>query len=264
MWREYFRQQFAVSNGMLICTAEFFDKGFCYSMPVGSGDIDEALETIRTDAAERDTPLRFCGIPGESVVRLTEHFGRPYEITEYRDWEDYLYPYVNFLGYHGKKLVTQRNHCNRFMRQYPQYEYVPLTSGNLSDAKAFLHENFENFRKDAPIAAEDYIRAIEVMDHIELFGFTGGLLKVDGRVIGLTVGEVIGDTLYVHIEKALSEYDGAYPMLASLYAKQMASDELAFINREDDSGDPGLRYSKTEYRPCAMVTKFVVDFGKRE
>ncbi len=264
IWRKYFGQEYTVKDGMLIGTAEYFDKGRCYSFPIGTGSEEDAVREIIADAKSRNTPLRFCCIPEDAVGRLAELVGRPYEITEYRDWEDYLYPYENFLGYHGKKLTTQRNHCNRFMREYPQYEYVPLNEGNICEAKDFLEANVESFMKDDPISIEDCRRTLEVMDHVTRFGFTGGMLKVGGKTIGLTIGEVLGDTLYVHVEKALSGYSGVYPMLAMLYARQMADDRLKFINREDDSGDQGLRYSKTEYRPCAMVKKFVIDFGSAE
>ena len=260
LWREFFKQEYAVIDGMLVCTAEYFDKGRCYSYPVGNGDLCAAIRSIKADAEERGLPLRFCCIPEEAVVRLTEAVGRPYEAIDYRDWADYLYPFANFLGYHGKKLAGQRNHCNRFMREYPQYEYVPVSSENIGEARKFLISNEHVFKKENPISAEDYLRTLEALDHFELFGFTGGLLKVDGTTVGFTAGEIVRDTLYVHIEKALAEYSGAYPMLAMLYARQMQSSGASFINREDDSGDPGLRYSKTEYRPCGMVNKFVIDF----
>ena len=258
MWREYFRQSYAVAAGMLISRAEYLDKGTCFSFPVGNGDLKAALEAVKADCAENKLPLRFCCVTKEGLSRLTDILGRPSDTTEYRDWADYLYPYENFLGYHGKKLVTSRNHCNRFMREFPQYVYRAMDATTIDEAKRFLLDNVPAFDKAAPLAKEEFVRAIEVLDHFELFGFTGGLLSVDGKTIGLTVGESIGDTLYVHIEKALTEYSGAYPMLASLYAKQNACDKLRFINREDDSGDPGLRHSKLEYRPCELIEKYVV------
>ncbi|MBO4562643.1 MAG: DUF2156 domain-containing protein [Clostridia bacterium] len=260
MWREYFRQLYAVRDGMLISRAEYLDKGTCFSMPVGGGDIDAALDAIQADCRERGIPLRFCCITKGDIGRLTEHLGCPSGVIEYRDWADYLYPYENFLGYHGKKLVTPRNHCNRFVRDYPQYVYRALDSSLIQEAKRFLLDNAPAFDKEAPLAKEDFIRAVEILDHVELFGLKGGLLSVDGKTIGLTVGEAVGDTLYVHIEKALTEYSGAYPMLASLFAKQNASKELLYINREDDSGDEGLRKSKMEYRPCELIEKYVVCF----
>ena len=260
MWREYFKQRYAVVDDMLICSAEYLDKGTCFSFPVGTGSLEAALDFLKRYCREKGLPLRFCCVPEEGVVRLSDMLGRPYEQIEYRDWADYLYPYENFLGYHGKKLVTQRNHCNRFLRDWPQYEYTPLESSLIPAAKAFLADNENTFAKESELAKEDYVRAIEILDYFDELSLTGGLLAVDGKVIGLTVGETVGDTLYVHIEKALYEYSGAYPFLASLYAKQNACDTLRFINREDDSGDPGLRHSKLEYRPCEIIGKYVVSY----
>lgn len=264
MWREYFKLSYAVEGGMLFWVSDHFEKGMHYSVPVGKGDLDEAIRLIRADARERNIPLRFCSVPDEAVGRLSESIGRPCESIECREWADYLYPYSNFLGYHGKKLVTQRNHCNRFQRDYPQYEYRVLTEETLPAAKAFLLDNREHFMKDDPLAKEDYARSIEALDCFEAMGYTGGLLTVDSKAIGLTFGEAIGDTLYVQAEKALTEYSGAYPMLAQLYARQMAREGLDYINREDDSGDPGLRRSKTEYRPIKLIGKYILDFGSEE
>ena len=258
MWRDYFSQLYTVKDGMLICTAHYLDNGTCFSLPVGFGDTASALNAIRLDRNERGLPLRFCCVTEDGARLIASVLGEPARIIEYRDWADYLYPYENFMGYHGKKLVTPRNHCNRFTREFPQYVYSPLCSENRCAAKAFLLDNSSVFLKDAPLAREEYKRAAEIIDYCEEFGFTGGILEVDGKVIGLSIGEKQGDTLYVHVEKALTEYSGAYPMLASLYARQNASSEILYINREDDSGDPGLRRSKTEYRPCDIIMKYVL------
>lgn len=263
MWRDYFGQRYCIAEGMLVCVYDYFGSGFCYSWPVGPGDETAAIKAIERDAMERGVPLRFCCVPKEYVGRLTELFGEPIEVTSYREWADYLYPYENFLGYHGKKLVTPRNHCNRFVRDNPQYEYLPLTKELAPRAKQFLKDNESILKKPVPLAEEDYRRAYEMIDLAELFGFTGGLLATDGKTIGFTLGEAIADTLYVHIEKALTQYSGVYPMLASLYAKQNACEELRFINREDDTGDEGLRKSKLEYRPCELIEKYVVEFPRR-
>lgn len=258
MWREYFRQLYTICDDMLISSAEYLDKGTCFSFPIGTGDTEKALSALKRDCDERGLPLRFCCVPEEAVGRLTEVLGRPSEIIDYPDWADYLYPYENFLGYHGKKLVTPRNHCNRFRREFPQYVYQPLCEKLIPEARSFLIGNAAVFDKEAPLAKEEYIRSVEVMDHFTEFGFTGGILTVDGRTVGVTIGEAVGDTLYVHIEKALTAYSGAYPMLALLYAAQNACDGLKYINREDDSGDEGLRHSKLEYRPCSIIKKYVV------
>ena len=260
MWREYFRQQYAVSGGMLICSAEYLDKGTCFSVPVGYGDAEKALSELSDHCRSMGIPLRFCCVTNDGLEILRNNLGEPSEIIEYRDWADYLYPYENFLGYRGKKLVTPRNHVNRFIREFPQYEYRVLDESMIPEAKDFINRNEQIFDKDSALSKEDFIRSVEVLDHFEEFGFTGGLLTVDNNTIGLSVGEAVGDTLYVHIEKAIRSYSGAYPMLASLYAKQNADSRLLYINREDDSGDEGLRHSKLGYHPCEIIMKYVVSY----
>jgi hypothetical protein len=84
------------------------------------------------------------------------------------------------------------------------------------------------------------------------------VLKAGGAVVGFSLGEIIGDTLYVHIEKADRGCKGAYQMLVNQFAAAQRQEQLLYINREEDMGDPGLRASKQSYHPVALLKKFVV------
>ena len=75
---------------------------------------------------------------------------------------------------------------------------------------------------------------------------------------GFSLGEIIGDTLFTHIEKADRDYEGCYQMLVAQFAQQFAGESVAFINREDDTGDLGLRTSKLSYHPVALLEKYTV------
>ena len=86
----------------------------------------------------------------------------------------------------------------------------------------------------------------------------GGLLMVEDRLAGFSLGEVLGDTLFIHIEKADREIFGAYQMLVSQFAQAYAGEGVSFLNREDDVGDPGLRTSTLSYHPVALLEKYVV------
>ncbi len=262
MWRDYFNETYTVVDDMLICRVDYLDLGHCYTFPVGSGDLNSALLAIGEDAQATDSPLRFCCVVENAISRLTDMFGQAAEIFEFRDWADYLYPHEAFCTYSGKKLVTQRNHCNRFRRDFPDFTYEPVSTANIGRVLDFLLANEDHFKKPAPLSIEEYKRALEVLDYFDEFGFVGGILSVGDKPVGITVGEIVDDTLHVHIEKALVEYSGSYPMLASLFANQTRLSGVKYINREDDSGDEGLRRSKLMYRPAYLINKYVVSFIK--
>ncbi len=53
MWRDYFDERYTVRDNMLIGTSGYFDEGTCYTMPVGTGSVKEAVRHIKADAQER-------------------------------------------------------------------------------------------------------------------------------------------------------------------------------------------------------------------
>ena len=77
-------------------------------------------------------------------------------------------------------------------------------------------------------------------------------------VAGFSLGEIVGDTLFTHIEKADRDYEGCYQMLVAQFAQHFVRDGVHFINREDDTGDLGLRTSKLSYHPVALLEKYTV------
>ena len=66
--------------------------------------------------------------------------------------------------------------------------------------------------------------------------------------------EVVGEVLFLHVEKALRDVRGAYPMLVRETAKRYLG-RARYENREEDDGDAGLRRSKRSYAPCVILEK---------
>ena len=81
------------------------------------------------------------------------------------------------------------------------------------------------------------------------------MIKVDGKVVAISLGEVVKNTLIVHVEKGLKNYAGVYPLMASEFAKAYAVEGVEYINREEDCGDMGLRISKLQYHPIEVKQK---------
>ena len=73
------------------------------------------------------------------------------------------------------------------------------------------------------------------------------------------MAERCGDTLQIHIEKALYGYEGVYPATVQAFAQEFAVDGVRWLNREDDAGDKGLRTSKLQYLPDHLGAKLRFD-----
>ena len=79
----------------------------------------------------------------------------------------------------------------------------------------------------------------------------GGMFDGD-KLIALSFCEKCGETLIIHIEKALYSYTGVYPAMVQAEVEAFG-DRCTWVNREDDAGDRGLRTSKLQYRTIPTV-----------
>lgn len=257
-WRNYFNTYFAIRNGLLLQKANYPGECDCYAFPVGEGDMDEALSAIEADAAFRGIPLTFCCVPEEGLPILTARYGDRAQVDSHRDWADYLYNAEDLKTFPGKRYHGQKNHLNRFKRENPNYRYVPVTEENYIIARDFLRDYKKYVPLTKVIQQEEMVRSQELLRDAIPLGQTAGYIESDGVVVALSVGEVVQDTLYVHVEKARLDYPGAYQTIVSEFAKAACKEDTRFINREDDSGEEGLRTSKLAYKPIALLPKYWV------
>jgi hypothetical protein len=259
MWRKFFKSEYAIYKDVLLFKVTYINGIVAFTMPVGFGPLDEALLQLDEYARENGHALTFCTVPKPALAILEEKYGEDkITCTESRDWFDYLYSAQDMQTFAGRKFSGQRNHINKFKKLYPDYRYVPIDSQNIGRAIEFFAGYSQEHVKDNPIAKEETFRAKELLNYFESFSLIGGYIEVDGSIVAFAIGEVIGDTLFVHIEKALIEYEGSYQVIVKEFAAHTASDEIIYINREEDTGDLGLRTSKLSYHPVQLLEKFVV------
>lgn len=253
MWRDDFVVDYAIFNDTLIMKESSPDYSGAFYYPMGK-DVDGALNEIEKYTLENHLPLVFCCLDNRVAAQMAKRYNSV-SITNDRNWSDYIYDAEKFRTYSGKKFSGQRNHVNKFKRLYPNYKFKKIETSDFARIKEFLQE-FES--KTEFLRWSETVEQKKVFDLVEnLFnlGQVGGLIEVDNKVIAFSVGEIIGDTLIVHIEKALVKYDGVYPTMAQEFAKAFAVDGVKLINREEDCGDVGLRISKLQYQPVEVKEK---------
>lgn len=257
-WRAYFRSAYAIVSGMLVMLATYPGEKPCFVFPVGNGDLSEALDAIEEYAKANDMPLRFGAVPEEGRSLLCARYGDRAVVETNRDWADYLYNACDLINFPGNKYHTQRNHLNRFRKDNPTATFVPVTEETLPAAIAFLDEYEQHVPLDKVIEAEEMKRAKELLADSLALGQKAGYIEVAGTIVALSIGEVVGNTLYCHVEKARVDYAGSYQAIVSWFAKYAVEPDTLYINREDDSGEERLRYSKMAYRPICMIEKYWV------
>lgn len=256
IWRDMYKTEWAIYDGSLYFKVLYPDLGETFTLPLGGGR-PEHYRQIAGYCCRRSVPISFYPVPKDELERLQQFFPNSAAIAA-RDSFDYLYRAEDLKYFRGKKLSGQRNHVNKFLKTYGSWTFHPITSEDIPAVKGFLDRYASRWDKSAASFHEDIAKTHEVLDNFHTYDLLGGMLLVEGEIAGFSLGEIVGDTLFTHIEKADRDYEGCYQMLVAQFAQQFAHEGVHFINREDDAGDPGLRTSKLSYHPVALLEKYTV------
>ncbi len=111
---------------------------------------------------------------------------------------------------------------------------------------------------DATLKAENRAIARVVKDWDRLPNLLGGAVRVEGRMIAYTVAEPLDESmLVIHFEKGHTGFKGVYQAVNQMFLKEQGG-RYAFVNREQDLGDEGLRKAKVSYNPVSFLKKCAV------
>ncbi len=220
-----------------------------YMMPAGTGDKAAFLKRLYERCHDLSIPFSLHWLSKEDTVLVEQTFPGKLQITESRNSAEYVYETESLRTLAGKKLHAKRNHVNAFKAAYT-YETADITADTVGIARQFVlaHCNSD----EEKIAME---RLFDSYFHLAL---TGMLLYADGQLVAVTAGELINcDTALIHLEKADTNFTGAYPAVNQLFVENYFS-QTKYINREEDMGIEGLRKAKLSYRPAYLLEKFTI------
>lgn len=257
MWRDFFHTEFALEDGVFYSRLHGEGQEVYYNLPV-SRDPEGALRALVDREGADGRPVRFCTVP-EDGLPLFDWLGRTVSAAEEPDFFDYLYRAEDLAGLRGKKYSGQRNQISQFKRSVSAWEFRPMGREEIGRAAAFFEERYLSSAGGGPYEREENAKVLEVLERFDEYGMEGGLLSADGAVAGFSLHEIIGDTMYTHVEKADRRVKGAYQMLVSQAAAAFAEGRVLYINREEDMGDEGLRRSKQSYHPLKLLKKYTVE-----
>ncbi|MCI5790945.1 MAG: phosphatidylglycerol lysyltransferase domain-containing protein [Clostridiales bacterium] len=225
-----------------------------FNFPVGADS--DALDKIAEYCKANDLALSFSYLSENQKNLLERKFAC--NVKYDRDWSDYIYLADDLKTLSGKKYHGQKNHVNRFIKDYSDHVFLPFEAGLVPEILRFSEKFYEEKQSDNKLFLEDKKLFFRMLDEAEKIGQLGGVLKSDDEVVAVSFGEIVGDTLYVHYEKALRSCPGSYAMINYLFANRYAKN-ATYINREEDCGDEGLREAKLALHPVLLADKYFAE-----
>ncbi|MEG0456686.1 MAG: phosphatidylglycerol lysyltransferase domain-containing protein [Oscillospiraceae bacterium] len=296
MWRDYNYSEYAICDNVLYIKNHDFNGKFSFFFPVCqtfAGDkncldtlyeqnneylpknkLITALKNIENFCRENKTSVVYRSVPEKAAKFLEKFYEKDeneYEISVIKsaDWYDYLYNAEDLITYSGKKFSGQRNHINKFIKTYGEYKFHPLTNENKNIVVDFIDYFIVKAKEDGTANKMFFFEAQkskEIFTYFNEIGQVGGFVTINEngkeKIVATALGEVVRDTLFVHIEKALKECNGAYQIIAKelpKYCKEQLKMKFDYINREEDMGIEGLRKSKLSYNPIDFLYKYTIE-----
>ncbi len=255
IWREAYRVRWALRGDALLLLCRDND-GVSYGFPIVAPEPDPDL------THEFLTWLREVeGVAAPRLERVDARWAEALEgdprfsVEPTRDHFDYVYAREDLATLAGRDYSNKRNHINYFERRY-DYTYEPLTPDNIEACVRVACEWCEKYRcEDDMNLLEERDAVRETLENFSLLHVEGGVVSVEGRIQAFSVGERLNEeTMVVHIEKADPDIRGLYQIINREFVQHCCTD-VAWINREQDLGVPGLRRAKHSYHPDHLVEK---------
>jgi len=257
---EKYSTQICFSNDFLFVKQQRKGFGTCYFMPIGSGNLAEALEKLRNYHSQNHSGhLVLWGIANDMVEDFRKA-GQPYEsaeLTPDRNWAEYIHAAQNLLTLQGKRLQPKRNAVNQFLRSFGNYTYEAISKKNVDEILAFQQQQMAEKQEDLHEALWDENRAIvRTLRDFRAIGLTGGAIRIDGEVRAFVVGCPINTSFFdILFEKAEKNYNGIYQVVEQELIKNELQ-QFSYINREEDLGIPGVRFAKQGLCPNILLMKY--------
>lgn len=249
-WRSYDYRYSQVCGSLIIRLSE--GNNHRYFLPIG-GDFVAAVKEII--AAENGKPV-FCISEGQRMQLFLKNFGDAFRLFPIEDNFEYIYNRELLADLPGKKYHQKRNHISAFSRNY-NWHFEAMSENNIPDVITVADKWFEEHNgRDVPSLCEEHDSIKRVLSFFTQLNIIGVIVYVDNEPVAFSFGTAVSDdTFDVNIEKALSDYPGAYAVVNNVLAKSLNG--FLYLNREDDLGIAGLRKSKLSYYPEIILKKYI-------
>ena len=256
VWRKVYHVEVAEKYGCAVI--RFKEEGVVmYSYPIGAGDRRKVIDELRTICEEEKRPLIMSPLSEADREQMLTWYPEQFLIQGDRNDYDYIYSREKLATLAGKKMHGKRNHIARFQDE-DDWCYEELNDSNIEECRnmtyTWIRMRAEKWNEEMEL---EMSVLHEAFDYRKELGLVGGIIRKAGQIVAFSIGEPLNsDTYVVHFEKAFPDMQGAYPMINQQFVLH-ACENYTYVNREEDTGDPGLRKAKMSYYPEILLKKYV-------
>ena len=258
MWRAEQEPQICLRNDTLV-VRQVMNGYPAFTWPVGP-DVDGMLDALAEYARSEDIALRFFAMDEAALERLLGDPRFPGTMWGYdRRWSDYLYSIEPFTTLAGRMVHRLRYRVNHFVRLYGEPQMRPLEPEHIPAALRLMKIYAMEHPDPDKLEAAELRHSRELLLACHALDLPAAGLWLGDDLVAFIIGEVVGETLMIHVQKALLHYaDVSATVFHDFirYVVDIGFKGLRWINWEDDSGDPGLRESKELYHPQRLLHKY--------
>ena len=255
MWKGFHASFYETDDYVIIKNeTEFFGTAFDFPLlKTETADVNKALEELETYCSKTGQNLVFFALTKDETAYLAKRYTR-YSCVSDRNYRDYFYDRKELATFAGKKFAGQRNHINKFLTLYPEARFARLTDSDKKAVFRFIKEwkRDELSKKDGS-ARYEFKQDVAFLREADFGAFDVFGVFIGEKIVALTLTEKVGEAQISHLEKALHKYEGVNVYLVRETAK---ATNAKYVNREDDSGEYGLRVSKMQYHPVALTESY--------
>ena len=256
VWRKVYHVEVAEKYGCAII--RFEEEGVVmYSYPIGAGDRKKVIDELIAICGEEERPLIMSPLSEADREQMLTWYPEQFLIQGDRNDYDYIYSREKLATLAGKKMHGKRNHIARFQDE-DDWCYEELNDSNIEECRnmtyTWIKMRAEKWNEEMEL---EMSVLHEAFDHRKELGLVGGIIRKAGQIVAFSIGEPLNsDTYVVHFEKAFPDMQGAYPMINQQFVLH-ACQNYTYVNREEDTGDLGLRKAKMSYYPEILLKKYV-------
>jgi hypothetical protein len=257
-------------NDNLVVLFNDYGNGERFFSFLGTNAPDETADALLDLARGRGLVRELRLLSAETARLLSPRRGL--HLRPAPEHDDYVLSTASWSTLAGGQFRNKRNEISKLERSHsPVCRQIDLGDPSVQQAISDVYGRWLVQRERAgaglPESTSESValRRIFSLDRPgDLLGFG---LFVDGEIVAYSINERLGRGYAMgHYWKADPSFPGAYPYLLRETCRTLVGEGVAFLNIQQDLGEPGLATAKRLYRPARRLHKFqlAVDKGGRD